>query len=135
MSRFPDVPAKLRAYLNARMKYSEPLKVLYEVSVDMNVTLLVVGDPDNGGYEWVIVDNDDTTKPQPTRYSNLGYGMSCDALRDGLIAYHGLPSALTNLRTRLNADPPKGASRERVVAHYAGLVDDAIKTLDAMEAK
>lgn len=135
MSRFHDVPAKLRAYLAPRMKYSEPLKVLYEVSVDMTVTLLVVGDPDNGGYEWVIVDNDDTAKPQPTRYSNLGYGMSCDALRDGLIAYHGLPGALTTLRQRLNAEPPAGASRERVVAHYAGLVDEAIQTIDSMEPK
>jgi hypothetical protein len=131
MSRHPDVPAKLYAFLACRMKYSAPLKVLQEISVDMYVTLLVVGDPDNACYEWVIVSNDDAPKPRPTQYSNLGYGMSCDALRDGLIAYHGLPSAFHDLRKRLMSAPPAGASKERVLSHYADLVGEAIKVIDA----
>lgn len=131
MSRFPGVPEKLRAFLSPRMKYSRPLKVLHEVSLDMYVTLLVVGDPNNAEYEWVLVSNDDAPKPRETQYSNLGYGMSCIALRDGLIAYHGLPDALRQLRIRLAAKPSAGTSPKQVLAHHTGLVADAITTIDA----
>lgn len=46
----------------------------------------VVGDPDNGAYEWVLVKDG-----QAERHSDFGYGQSSIALRDGLIAVHGLP--------------------------------------------
>lgn len=127
MSAHRDVPAKLYVFLASRMKYSTPVKVLYEVPVDMKVTLLVIGDPDNAAYEWVLVRDDGSV----ISFSNQGCGSSSFSLRDGLIAYHGLPNELVNLRKRLMSEPSAGASKERVLSHYADLVGEAIKVIDA----
>ena len=68
-------------------KYTgNPIEVLMSVDVDMGAELLIVGQPGNGAYEWVIVNHGKVDK-----YSDCGYGQSSIALRDGLIAFHGLP--------------------------------------------
>lgn len=67
-------------------KYTGEARVLMSVEVDMDVELLVVGQPGNGAYEWVIVNHGKVES-----YSDVGYGQTSIALRDGLIAYHGAP--------------------------------------------
>lgn len=127
---FRDVPQNLRAYLDPRMQYSEPVKILHELGMDGFVTLLVVGHPDMGSYEWVLARR---VGGSIDKHSDSGYGCADIALRDGLIAYHGLPSAFDELRKRLLSEPPAGVARAR--AHYAGLVNDAIKTIDVVEGR
>lgn len=43
----------------------------------------VVGNPDNASYEWVVRRGDEI------KHSDMGYGHSSVALRDGLIEYYG----------------------------------------------
>jgi hypothetical protein len=66
-------------------KYTGDAKVLMSVDVDMYAEVLVVGQPENGAYEWVIVNHG-----KVERHSDCGYGMPSIAMRDGLIAYHGV---------------------------------------------
>jgi hypothetical protein len=62
-------------------------EVLYSLKVGMSEDCVeVVGDPDNGCYEWII-----RTLEGVLEHSDCGYGMPSVALRDGLIAYYGLP--------------------------------------------
>lgn len=50
----------------------------------------VVGDGDNGCYEWVIWQREKVgAVHRITQHSDDGYGCSGIALRDGLIVYHG----------------------------------------------
>jgi hypothetical protein len=65
-------------------KYTGDAKVLMSVDVDMDAELLIVGQPENGAYEWVIVNHGAVE-----RHSDCGYGQKSIALRDGLIAFHG----------------------------------------------
>jgi hypothetical protein len=68
-----------------RFHYTGAAKVLMTVDVDLYAEVLVVGDPDNGAYGWVIVNHGDVED-----HSDCGYGQKSIALQDGLIAYHGL---------------------------------------------
>ena len=93
MSTWKDVPGQLRHALD-RLHYSDPNKILYESLSLFGVTkgggkLLVVGDPDNGAYEWVHVDDNG----QLQRHSDQGYGIAEIALRDGLCALLGPPGS------------------------------------------
>lgn len=45
--------------------------------------VLVVGDPNNASYEWVILSDNCITA-----HSDSGYGQATVALRDGLVALH-----------------------------------------------
>src|ERR1043166_1506252 len=65
------------------MTYTDPtdLRVLYNIEVDFATQVLVVGNPWNGAYEWVIYWSDTLW------HSDSGYGDPAAALRDGLIAY------------------------------------------------
>jgi hypothetical protein len=129
MSAFPDVPEQLRAYLQPRMQYSEPVSVLHEIKMDGFVTLLVVGHPDMGSYEWVLARGDVT----PDKHSDAGYGCADIALRDGLIAYHGLPADSEKERLRkIEAAALRVASSRRngVVTDQAPL-DALDKALEA----
>lgn len=77
-----------REFLGHRLHYSS-LKsgwAAARIPLDDDDVLEVVGDPDNACYEWVIAAGD-----RIKRYSDCGYGCSALALRDGLIAYYGLP--------------------------------------------
>jgi hypothetical protein len=69
-----------------RFKYTADSRVLMTIDIDMESELLLVGQPSDACYEWVIVTHGNIQK-----YSDCGYGISSIALRDGLIAYHGLP--------------------------------------------
>ncbi|WP_397384719.1 hypothetical protein [Prosthecobacter sp.] len=78
--RYPTVPQISGAH--PRFKYSAPwseCRIIHEHNC-MGTRLLVVGDPDNGCYEWVII-----TSSKVAAHSNDGYGISEVALRDGLI--------------------------------------------------
>ena len=65
-----------------RFKYSsnDHLKVLHKITFGFDDVVEVVGDPDNGSYEWLI-----RTSAGITHYSDCGYGCSANALLDGLI--------------------------------------------------
>lgn len=69
-----------------RFAYSRVTHELYRVDVDLENQVVIVGDPDNGCYEWMI-----RTPQGIERHSDVGYGDSAIAMRDGLIAYFGLP--------------------------------------------
>jgi hypothetical protein len=71
-----------------RLKYSEAIAILRTLDVDHDIRILVIGDPDNGAYEWAIERSGNIE-----RHSDAGYGIADVALRDGLIAYYGLPTA------------------------------------------
>jgi hypothetical protein len=89
-----------------RFKYTGDSKVLMTVDVDMDAELLIVGQPENGAYEWVIVNHD-----KVEQHSDCGYGQKSIALRDGLIAYHGLEplqDALDALLRELNRNTDDG---------------------------
>jgi hypothetical protein len=73
------------------LRYTDPDNLVLHYSVDLlyGTRLEVVGDPDNGGYEWGVRD------PSPlrgypngyiARHSDMGYCMSTYALQDGLNA-------------------------------------------------
>jgi len=64
------------------------LKTLREESVDLDHTLRIVGDPDNGSYEWVLQRDSDA---RVIRHSDCGYGQVAIALLDGLLDYFGAP--------------------------------------------
>jgi|GEM_PF-6470061 len=79
-NRFPTVPQIFGAH--PRFQYSAPwseCRVIHEHHC-MGTHLLIVGDPDSGGYEWVIL-----VSGKVQSHSNDGYGISEVALRDGLI--------------------------------------------------
>ena len=67
-------------------RYTDNKKDLYSIEVDTGQYVEVVGDPDNASYEWII-----RSQECVTEYSDDGYGMPEVALRDGLIAYLGMP--------------------------------------------
>lgn len=66
--------------------YTAAKVTLYSIPVGMNTSVEVVGDPDNCSYEWIH-----RTDNRIDRHSDDGYGMAQVALRDGLIAYLGMP--------------------------------------------
>lgn len=76
------------------LHYRAPTHIIYDLPLDDGDRLLVVGDPDNGGYEWCFLFG--SGEPQ-IQSSNCAYGCSTVALRDGLVKYHGLPASLENL--------------------------------------
>lgn len=81
-TRYPPVP---QLWLSQRphFHYCAPwneCRIIHEHDC-MGTRLLIVGDPDNGGYEWAIL-----REGKVESHSNDGYGISEVALRDGLIA-------------------------------------------------
>lgn len=69
------------------------VRVLQRIPVSgLGEFVCVVGDRDNGWYDWVI----ETRKT--VECSHAQYGESSVALRDGLIAYHDLPEAHEPIR-------------------------------------
>lgn len=87
MSAVMKEPTRPAYPFHLPMEYTngKDLTVLYDISVDINVSVKVVGQPNWGAYEWVIENADSTLT-----YSNSGYGSSDYALRDGLIVFHGI---------------------------------------------
>lgn len=67
-------------------RYTSDSRVLVSVDIDIDAELHIVGQPENGAYEWVVVNHGNVE-----RHSDCRYGQISIALRDGLIAFHGLP--------------------------------------------
>lgn len=76
------------SYKAPKLKYTEPRAEIFCVPVDGGI-ITVIGDPDNGAYEWCLVEHGVITE-----HSDCGYGMATVALRDGMIAYHPIESKL-----------------------------------------
>ncbi|PAB33101.1 hypothetical protein CC202_09435 [Pseudomonas savastanoi] len=76
---------KLRNHLI--LKYTTDVCTFLTVECDSGFSIEVFGDGDNATYEWRIV----SEKGYVEQHSNCAYGMCAIALRDGLIAYYGLP--------------------------------------------
>lgn len=66
------------------LHYSHNVRTLFSVDVDVDVTVEVFGDPENGAYEWLIREHGTVTQ-----HSDCGYGQSAIALRDGLNVWFG----------------------------------------------
>lgn len=75
-------------------EYSRTPDTLFTVQLDLGRTLKVIGDRSNGCYEWII-------EPclAADMHSDCGYGQPDIALRDGLIAYHGVPNEIPQMLT------------------------------------
>ena len=86
------IPEHLKPHLT-KLKYSTAVHVLHELELGDGYFIRVVGSGDDGCYEWVIERPHATphTKRPAIEFSDVGYGQSEVALRDGLIAYYGLP--------------------------------------------
>lgn len=78
-----------------RFKHSNLTHELYSMQLDFTADVVIVGAPDEGCYEWMI-----RTKNGVEEYSDLGYGDPGIALRDGLIAFYGLPRPAIGQRPR-----------------------------------
>ncbi len=105
-------------------QYTGDAEVLMSIDVDMDAELLIVGQPENGSYAWVIVNHGAIEN-----HSDCGYGQKSIALRDGLIAFHGLSrlqDAAPDLAEALQAllrgcDSPELIIKARVALKKAGL--------------
>lgn len=120
--RWKDIPAAILPHLR-HLKYTEPVCVLHELNLGDGFTVRVIGDPGNGAYEWLISRPEGSIKSK-VEFSDCGYGCSDIALRDGLIAYFGLPNELQSLHRR-NAEVVEAC---RKVMTCAGL-PDSVKDL------
>jgi len=67
-------------------KYTQNMETVFTIPVGTDDHVEVIGDQDMGTYEWVI-----RTPSGITQHSDSGYGIREVALRDGLIAYLGMP--------------------------------------------
>lgn len=79
-----------------RFNYTRVTHEMYRVVADHKTEIVIVGDPANGCYEWML-----RSGKRVERHSDMGYGEPALAMRDGLIAYYGLPDdlhALSNSR-------------------------------------
>ena len=70
-----------------RLRYTDAtdLWILHDLPGSHGYSVRVIGNPDNGSYEWVV------EQAGKLSHSDCGYGDPDVALRDGLIAMHGLP--------------------------------------------
>jgi hypothetical protein len=107
----------------------EYVRLLYRKCVGMDDWVEVIGDPDNGCYEWVIRN----AAGKIVEHSDSGYGSTETALRDGIAAYYHEPSVgetrdMANiLRKLVQADDRDGLS-ERLrakIKSQGGECDDA----------
>lgn len=67
------------------LEYTNVVDECYRLIFDHVHQLVILGDAANASYEWVIEECG-----KIVAHSNDGYGVFSVALRDGLIAYHGL---------------------------------------------
>lgn len=80
------VPTKANPAAKAlKLDYTSAVDECYRIWFDHVHQLVVIGDLANASYEWVIEGHG-----KICAHSNDGYGDTSVALRDGLIAYHGL---------------------------------------------
>lgn len=79
------------------LSYTDPerLRVLRSLPMDGDCVLMVLGDLGLAAYEWAI------KRGEKVEHSNCAYGQSSVALRDGLIAYHGLPGEAETTKAAL----------------------------------
>jgi hypothetical protein len=80
-----------RTAASLRFKYTSRPVLHHTVCVDRDRHLDVVGDASIASYEWVLRDN----AGDVLRHSDCGYGVPTVALRDGLVAFYGLPDTAT----------------------------------------
>lgn len=69
------------------LHFSSDVKTLLTIPCDSGDSIEVFGDPENASYEWRLVDEAGLVE----QHSDCGYGLPAIALRDGLIAFYGLP--------------------------------------------
>ena len=99
-----DVKPAHQRFLKHRLHYAVPEKILEAVDLEVDRTLFVIGDPDNGQYEWMIVGPGDVI----CGHSDMGYGIPSVALMNGLVTYWGEDSVTAPL-TKLVFPPIKTA--------------------------
>lgn len=109
---------------------NDNVRLLYRKCVGATDWVEVIGDPDGGGYEWVI--RNDAGKI--VEHSDCGYGCTDTALRDGIAAYYHEPDTgetrdMANILRRLvQADDRDGFSerlRRKINVEQGGECDDA----------
>ena len=100
-----DVKPAHQRFLNPRLHYSRPEKILEAVELeDADTVLYVFGEPDMGSYEWMICGAGDII----TSHSDAGYGIPSIALLNGLASYWGTDS-ISSLPDSVVKSPSKTA--------------------------
>ena len=87
------------------LHYTDDVRTLLTVECDSGLSVEVFGDGDNGSYEWRLVGDNGLVE----QHSDCGYGIPAIALRDGLIAYYGMPrddTELEHVDFRTNHEKP-----------------------------
>lgn len=115
--------------------FGKEAAILHAIDIDGVTRLLVVGDPDNGFYEWAIERNG-----KAEQHSRLEYTISFAALRDGLIEVWSLPrdaklpadhEAIMALRKMVDAQEKDDyVSREEQLRFEGRALQNAIAILD-----
>ena len=90
MEKLPTLYHRLGGGFRFKYLIPETLTTYHKVEVDFVNSVQVVGNGENGAYEWAIFKSEILE-----RHSNRGYGSAEVALRDGLIACLGLPTEKT----------------------------------------
>jgi hypothetical protein len=98
-----ETPKEISAAVETRARYAGPrlqlyytnaddLVVIHHLPMSCGYSVSVVGNPGWASYEWVI------ERSGKVEHSDCGYGDADIALRDGLIAMHGLPRSIATRR-------------------------------------
>ena len=69
---------------NIRFKYTNNVEEVRRLDLEGGDVLVIVGEPDMGSYEWVLIKGGEVAK-----HSDDGYGWELSALRDGIAWYTG----------------------------------------------
>lgn len=96
MSTRTELDAALAKVLSRRnpFTYTEPASQFFDIECDGD-RVIVVGDGDNGMYEWLIWD---AKAGLILSHSDAGYGAPEWALRDGLIACSGVSESIVTVK-------------------------------------
>lgn len=84
-----SVSAPTPAAQRLNLEYTSVDNEYYRITFDHVHQLAIVGAKASASYEWILED-----RGKIVAHSNDGYGQFSMALRDGLIAYHGLGNVL-----------------------------------------
>lgn len=69
---------------NIRFKYTNNVEEVRRLDLEGGDVLVILGEPDMGCYEWVLIKGGEVVK-----HSDDGYGWELSALRDGIAWYTG----------------------------------------------
>lgn len=98
----------------------DDVRILFQEQIDVKTVLLVVGNPSEASYEWIIRRDADGT----WEYSDGGYGDNLVALRDGLCHYFDINYGVVKILELLQKSVVEGCSRQLLLSIInAGIIE------------